>query len=185
MEHLQPARESAEYAELVAEVFVETVRKAATKAMHCEYGDEEITPSLMECLQYSYLHGASPIREIACGLEVTVSAASQLVDRLVRKGLATRRESKSDRRQTEVELTPAGAELVKQMRQRRLQWFERIVGEMPESRRGSFLDGLESFLKVALAGEQNLDRACSRCAITHAPFCVVNRLKAERSGTER
>lgn len=185
MEHRQPARESAEYAELVAEVFVETVRKAATKAMHCECGDEEITPALMECLQYSYLHGASPIREIACGLEVTVSAASQLVDRLVRKGLATRSENENDRRQIDVELTPAGAELVRQMRERRLQWFERIVGEMPESRRSSFLDGLESFLKVALAGEQNLDRACTRCAITHAPFCVVNKLKAERSGVER
>ncbi len=185
VEHSHPVRDSAEYAEIIAEVFVEAVRKKATAAMCCDYESEEITPSLMECLQYVYLHGPSPVREIACGLEVSVSAASQLVDRLVRKGLTTRRENEEDRRLTSVELTETGAELVRQMRERRLRWFESVVNAMPESKRRSFLDGLEGFLKVALAGEENIDRACVRCGMVHVPFCVVNRIKSERSEVKR
>jgi len=185
VERSQPARDSAEYAETVAEVFVETVRKASSAAMCCEHEHEEITPSLMECLQYVYLHGSSPVREIAAGLEVSVSAASQLVDRLVRRGLATRRENAEDRRLTSVELSDTGVEAVRQMRERRLRWFESVLGAMPRSRRSALLDGLESFLRVALASEENIDHACVRCGLEHVQFCVVNRIKSERSEVKR
>jgi len=181
VERSQLSRDSAEYVEVIAEVFVETVRKAAADAMCSEYGNEEITPSLMECLQYLYLHGPSSIRNIACGLEITLSAASQLVDRLVKKGLVSRRENENDRRLTRVEISDVGADLVSRMRERRYKWFESMINAMPESKRRSFLDGLESFLKVALTAEKNIDRACVRCGIPHMPFCVINKLKSERS----
>jgi DNA-binding MarR family transcriptional regulator len=181
VERSQLSRDSAEYVEIIAEVFVETVRKAAVDAMCSEYGKEDITPALMECLQYLYLHGPSSIRDIACGLEVTLSAASQLVDRLVKKGLASRRENENDRRLAMVEISEAGADRVSRMRERRYKWFESMINAMPESKRRSFLDGLESFLKVALTAEKNIDRACVRCGIQHMPFCVINKLKRERA----
>lgn len=177
------SRNSMEYAEIVADVFVETVQKAAREAMYFEYDGEEITPSLMECLQYVYLHGASPIRRIADGLEVSLSAGSQLVDRLYKKGLVTRHESESDRRLTEVELTDAGRGIVEQMRKRRSEWFASIVDAMPESRREAMLSGLEAFLKIALASEDNIDRACVRCGMEHVAFCVVNKVRSERTET--
>ena len=180
MERAGLARDSSQYAEVIAEVFVETVGKSAREAMSCEHGHEEITPSLMECLQYVYLHGASPVRKIAWGLEVSLSAASQLVDRLVKKCLVTRRENESDRRLTEVELTSAGTQVVKQMRKRRSEWFALIVQSMPRSKRQAFTEGVEGFLKVALANEENIDRACVRCG-EHAPFCVVNKIKSQRA----
>ena len=176
----EKTKKSADYVETIAEVFVETVQKASIKAMCCDYDREEITPSLMECLQYVYLHGGPPIREIAHGLEVSLSAASQLVDRLVKKGLLTRRESDSDRRLTKVELTVDGEEVVKQMRERRSKWFASIVDVMPEDKRQAFLEGLEGFLRIALASQDNIDHACVRCGIEHVPFCVVSEVKSER-----
>ncbi|MCL5104517.1 MAG: MarR family transcriptional regulator [Armatimonadetes bacterium] len=173
-------RDSAEYAEMVAEVFVETVRKAATKAMCCEYDSEEITPSLMESLQYVYIHGPSPIREIASGMEVSVSATSQQVEKLVKKGLVTRSENESDRRLSRIELTVAGREVVRQMRERRSGWFGSIVNAMPEAKRKAFLEGLESFLRLSLADEESLDRACVRCGMEHVAYCVVSKVKNER-----
>lgn len=180
MKNSDVARDSAEYAEMIAEFFVETVRKAATQAMRCDYECDEITPSLMEALQHVYLHGGAPIREVAAGLEVTLSAASQLVDRLFRKGLVTRSENESDRRQSRVELTEAGRTVVTEMRRRRSAWFHSIVGAMPESERMAFLEGLESFLQVSLSGEENLDRACIKCGMQHVPFCVIRKIKVER-----
>ncbi len=173
------SRDSAEYAEILAEIFVETMRKSAGRLM-CPDADAEITPALMECLQYVYLHGASPIREIAGGLEVSLSAASQLVDRLVKKGLATRRDDEQDRRLTSIDLTEPGREAVKQMRRRKSEWFDAIIGEMPSSQRRAFRDGLESFLKIALSDEDNVDHACVRCGMEHVAFCVVNKVKNKR-----
>ena len=171
------ARESAEYAEVIADVFVEAIHKSANDAVSHNFEQEEITPSLMECLQYVYLHGASHIRQIATGLEITLSAASQLVDRLFKKDLVTRKETEEDRRLSKIELTPAGEMAVKKMRERRTGWFQSILSAMPEDKRNSLLDGIESFLQIALAGEDKVDRACVRCGIEHANFCVVYKLK--------
>ncbi|MCE5314309.1 MAG: MarR family transcriptional regulator [Armatimonadota bacterium] len=181
VEHSEIVRDSADYAEILAEVFVETVQRYTADAMHCDYCGEEITRSLMECLQYVYLHGASPVREIACGLQVSVSAGSQLVDRLVKKGLVTRSENQADRRLTHVELTDSGRQIVEKMRESRSKWFESIMKNMPEEMRLAFLEGLEGFLKVSLADTENIDRACVKCGMEHVSFCVINKLKSKRA----
>lgn len=174
-------KNSAEYAEIIADIFVDTMRKASIEAMCCEYEGEEITPSLMQTLNYVYLHGASPIREIASGLEVSLSAASQLVDRLVKRGLVTRRENESDRRLIHVDLTCAGNEAVKEMREHRYKWFASVIESMPEPARNALREGMEAFLEIALAHKDSIDRACVRCGMEHVSFCVVNKLKSERA----
>lgn len=52
--------------------------------------------------------GAARVAEISGDLSITVGAASKLVDRLERGGLAERRPSPDDRRSSFVALTPAG-----------------------------------------------------------------------------
>jgi len=174
------SRDSTEYAEILAEIFVETLSKSADRALCCENEQEEITASLMECLQFVYLHGPSSIGEIAGGLEITLSAASQLVDRLVRKELTLRRENEVDRRQTSVELTAAGRRLVEDVRRRKSEWFASVLKAMPRAERASLREGLESFLKVALAQDEKVEQACVRCGMEHVPFCVVNKVRSER-----
>jgi DNA-binding MarR family transcriptional regulator len=176
-EHASP--DSAQYAEMVAEVFMETLRKSSGR-LACPEGDADLTPALMECLQYVYLHGPAPIRQIAGGLQISLSAVSQLVDRLVRKGMVTRGENEQDRRLTSIELTEAGRESVRQMRRRKSEWFDGILEAMPHSQRRAFREGLESFLKIALRGEDGVERACARCSMEHAAFCVVNKVRSKR-----
>jgi DNA-binding MarR family transcriptional regulator len=48
------------------------------------------------------------VQDVRADLRITVGAASKLVDRLERDGLATRRPHPDDRRSSLVELTPAG-----------------------------------------------------------------------------
>jgi len=181
MERRGLSRNSSGYAEMIAEVFVETVRKSVEEAMCRGHDNEEITLSLMECLRYVYLHGPSPVRSIAWGLDISLSAASQLVERLVKKGFASRKENDEDRRLTEVSLTESGRDVVEEMRKRRSAWFASIVKAMSPAKRRAFLEGLEGFLRVALALEGNIDRACVRCGVQHTPGCVVSKVKSERS----
>lgn len=184
VEEEMTSRDCNEYTEMVAEVFVDTIRKSAIKSA-CPDPDGEITQALMECLQYVYLHGASPIRQIAAGLEISLSAASQLVDRLVKKNMVTRSQSKSDRRLTQVELTEAGQTAVREMRQRKTEWFDSILEAMSPSHRLALRDSLESFLALALETRGDADRACVRCGMGNVQSCIINKLKNKYNTTQQ
>lgn len=185
MSKVNIVRDSAEYAEILSEVFAETVRGSEDDIMNCEDECEGVTPSLMQCLQYVYLHGSCSVRAIAGGLEVTVSAASQLVDRLVRKELVTRRENESDRRYLLVELTNQGRDLARNMRSRRSRWFEDVFSKMNPDMLASFVDSIEGFLKIALADDPDVEHACSKCGRDHVNFCVVNEVKERMSQSDK
>jgi DNA-binding MarR family transcriptional regulator len=66
-------------------------------------------------LREMYGHEAMAPSELAEQTGMTRGAASKLVDRLVRKDLATRRDRTDDRRFQEIALTAAGRRLVPQL----------------------------------------------------------------------
>lgn len=55
-------------------------------------------------------HGDARVHDVAAELQITVGAASKLVDRLERDGLASRSANPGDRRSMFVALTPEGAQ---------------------------------------------------------------------------
>ncbi|HPP73845.1 MAG TPA: MarR family transcriptional regulator [Armatimonadota bacterium] len=174
------SRESIEYLEILSSVFAEIVRKEAAS---CESNsDSSITPSLVQCLQYIYLHGPSPVRKIATGLAITVPAASQLVERLVRKGLVNREHNKQDRRFASVSLTEEGIAVVQHARSARTAWLREVLNKMPEDKRRELVDTLEEFIKLILESSGNVDEACMRCGIDHLAFCIVNKVSVETTG---
>ncbi|MEN6519793.1 MAG: MarR family transcriptional regulator [Armatimonadota bacterium] len=174
------SKNSVEYLEILSAIFAELVRKAAS-AREPE-ASEDITPSLIQCLQHIYLHGPSSIRKIATGLSITFSAASQLVERLVRKGLATREESKKDRRFASVNLTDEGRSVVMEARAARSRWLRDIFDKIPDDRRETLVDNLEEFILLALETRESIEEACVMCGIDHLAFCVVNRASISKTG---
>jgi DNA-binding MarR family transcriptional regulator len=176
-------RDSTEYLELLADVFAEIVQRGRENRYVTKPSDSEVTPALMQCLQYVYLHGASSIHRIAEGLSISMPGASQLVDRLAQRGLVRREESERDRRQTTVELTDGGREMVRRARTERGAWFTALCEKLPEERRKVLVEGLEEFIFVALTTEQDVDKACVKCGIDHLAFCVLNRAHVAASGT--
>ena len=174
-------RGSIEYVEILAEVFAEIVRKAV-KSTHDTKRTADVTPALMECLNYVFLHGPSGVGRIAGGLSISMPAASQLVERLVRRGLATRQDSDKDRRSARVELTDAGRELVAQAREDREKWFRNIWEKLPSDIRTRLVECLEEFISVALTTEQDVDNACVKCGIEHLAFCILNKAHVAATG---
>jgi len=175
------SRESSEYSGALAELFVEIITKAEREALSC-CESEEVTLSLVECLRHIRWHNTCSVNQIAFALGVSVSAASQLVERLVKKGLASRRENEADRRLTVVCIEPAGLEIVDKVRGRVSEWFEKALADMQPERKSALVDGLEGFIGAALSGESEVERACARCGMEHVAFCVVNRLKKDSAG---
>jgi len=173
-------KDSVEYFEILAGIFAELVRKSSSARE--SQGSDDITPSLIQCLQHIYLHGPSSIRKIATGLSITFPAASQLVDRLVKKGLATREEGKEDRRFASVNLTDEGRAVVLEARAVRSRWLKDILDKMPGEKRRALVDNLEEFIMAVLETTENIEEACIRCGIDHLAFCVVNKAKITKTG---
>jgi DNA-binding MarR family transcriptional regulator len=92
-----------------------------------------------------------PVSELAAALDIHPTTATRLTDRLVRKRLVRRTESRADRRVTELRLTPSGARLVQRVTGRRLRELTAIVERMPAGRWPEVNEALEAF--AAATGE--------------------------------
>ncbi len=73
-------------------------------ALH-QLGRRELTFTQLVAMHYVADHGQPTVGEVAAAIGRSRAATSRLVDDLVRAGLATRAESKDDRRVRRVQLT--------------------------------------------------------------------------------
>lgn len=172
---------SAGYVEILADLVMEILKKSAQSAMSDENIPHELTRSLVECLQYVYLHGDSTLKQISYGLEISTPAASQLVDRLVKMGLVERKEDENDRRNMLVNLTEPGISTIANIRKQRTQWFCEVLEKMNPEDKESLTDGLESFIMASAGDKDDLDRSCAKCGMKHVNFCVLNRIRTSRA----
>lgn len=76
--------------------------------------------------------GPCQVSEVANHLGVTLSAATGLVDRLVKAKLATRDRDQKDRRVVWVKVTPEGEEAVRAAEHRRRAALGQLVGHLSE-----------------------------------------------------
>lgn len=86
--------------------------------------------------------------ELAWDLALTESAATRLVDRLVRTNLVHRDRDRADRRIVRVWLSPYGRQLVDVVLARRREQFLRVSARMTPEERQRLLQGLEALVRV-------------------------------------
>lgn len=86
---------------------------------------------------------------VAEALDVHISNASRICDRLVQAELLSRRDSPSDRRHVQLSLTPKGAQLVAAVADHRRAIFSRTLGGMDEEQQTGLSRALRGFVEVA------------------------------------
>jgi len=172
---------SAAYAEHVLDLFAEILHRTITIRPLKEVGGD-VTPGLAQGLQYLYQHGVCSVSEIAHGLCMTYSAASQLTDRLVKRGLVSRSENQKDRRLSEIRLTDDGRRLVESIRVERIAGLSRILQRMELADREAFIGYLESFIVSAVEDAHGALESCSHCGSDHLPECVINEVYRAATG---
>jgi DNA-binding MarR family transcriptional regulator len=172
-------RDSVEYLDILSQVFTGLTRRMPDQRT---LESEGITPALSQCLEFVYLHGPSTIGKIADGLSISLPAASQLVDRLVKKGLVTRETSIEDRRRARAWLTDRGRLVIMRVRSTRSLWLRHVLDRMPEDRRKMLIDNLEEFIRLAIEVNGSAGDACVHCGIGHLAFCIVNKTHISAAG---
>jgi DNA-binding MarR family transcriptional regulator len=113
------------------------------------------------------------VTEVADFLNVSNAAASKAVERLVRRGVIERRESKRDRRAIQLLVTEEGHRVVESFENIQHQVFGDLFGQISTENlhdTGLFLDRLTVGL-VNIMGKS--DGACLRCGIYFRDKCLL------------
>lgn len=97
--------------------------------------------------------------DVARILDIHISNASRLCDRLVQAGLLDRRESATDRRQVDLTVTDDGRRLLDAVTGHRREVFTRVLARMESDDRRALLAGLTGFVG---AGEPEASRVLGR-----------------------
>ncbi|HWJ98959.1 MAG TPA: MarR family transcriptional regulator [Acidimicrobiales bacterium] len=110
---------------------------------------EEVTLPQYRALVVLSTQGTRSVSELATDLGTAASSVTRLCDRLVRKGLIVRAESSGNRRQTDLDVTAAGRDLVQQVTAARLQEISRLVKAIPAARRPLVAEALSELGRAA------------------------------------
>lgn len=91
--------------------------------------------------------GAMNISRLGEHLDVSPSTALRMVDRLFAVGMLDRTVNPANRRETLIDLTDAGRNVVHQTTERRRDEFARIVAAMPPNQRANLIEALQAFTR--------------------------------------
>ncbi|HUV05260.1 MAG TPA: MarR family transcriptional regulator [Armatimonadota bacterium] len=169
--------------ERVSDIFARIMAKLLTAGFPVGPADE-ITVAQFQALRHIAQHGTCSIGSLAKGLSVSQPAATMLVSRMARRGLAERRPGQRDRRQAEVSLTRCAEDLLGRIETERTQRLAGILSQMPPEERTRLVESLERFIEAALKLDGEVDEICLRCGSEHQPDCIVNQAHLELVGTD-
>lgn len=139
------SRPSHELSELIRELLA-LMTQGATGDSLAIMAEAELTLPQIVALQALGSGGPRNISAIAALLGLSLPASSQLIERLVRRGLVERSEDAADRRQKRVGITVEGARLIERLGQSRSGEFEAAFASLP----GAVQDQLAAALRAAI-----------------------------------
>jgi DNA-binding MarR family transcriptional regulator len=111
--------------------------------------DADVTLPQYRALVVLASRGPQRVVDISAELNVNPSTGTRMCDRLVRKQLARRARSSTDRREVRLTLTAAGRHLVEEVTQRRRTELINLVKAVPTPARAALTDALRALSAAA------------------------------------
>lgn len=134
--------------EVEAVVRAAQVFSAVTAESIAQAGDNVTLPQL-RVLTLASVSGSLNNSQVAEALDVHISNASRICERLVQANLLSRRDSPNDRRQVELTLTDQGARLIDLVTNHRRSVFLRALVALSNEQRSALTQALTDFTDVA------------------------------------
>lgn len=160
-----------QYLELLTKLFCRILLKGVLNRP-LEQRDD-VTSVQLSCLHYVQRHLQATVSDVAEGLAISRAAATNLVERLVRKGLVVREENPEDRRQVFIRLSDRGRELLTGILASQRDYFQNILARMEPENVAALKQGLRAFLEASLVEAEIARDACVRCGVEHFASCPV------------
>lgn len=93
-------------------------------------------------------YGECSLGDLARTLEVAMSSASQMVDRLVLQGLLQREPAIDNRRQVVIRLSRQGETLIAELQQATLQGYHKVLARLPEREQEELVTAFETIATI-------------------------------------
>lgn len=113
----------------------------------------DFSPPEMRSLMWLGRSGMTVMTDFAKGIDVPLSTATRIVNRLVKKGVVVRRRSDQDRRIVEIDLSPIGYENKARFHASRLKACQKILAPLTEEERETALSLMEKALHLSTEGD--------------------------------
>lgn len=137
------------------EVFTKAFQEIFPKLMHYLETEEireltglGITPGQINALLILYMHDDLTMGELSSEIYLAESAATRLVDRLVKINLVKRKGDEKDRRVVRVFLTSYGRQLASLVFERRSQRFRNLSNRLSPDEREMLVHSVKAVLRV-------------------------------------
>ena len=143
-------------AQHLLELLRQTVGMIFRQIIWRQAAELELTYSQAQVLYYVEQHSGCRMGEVAKAFEVTVSAITQIVDRLEQKKCLSRGTDPADRRVYTLDLTPAGKALVAELHTLQIESLEAVLQRISARDRACVTKGLEILLAAASGGGLSL-----------------------------
>jgi DNA-binding MarR family transcriptional regulator len=137
------------------EVFTKAFQEIFPKLMHYLETEEireltglGITPGQINALLILYMHDDLTMGELSTEIYLAESAATRLVDRLVKINLVKRKGDEKDRRVVRVYLTSYGRQLASLVFDRRSQRFRNLANRLAPNERDMLVHSVKAVLRV-------------------------------------
>ena len=115
-------------------------------------------------MRYARFHPYVTVGDIAHDMQISYPSATNMVNRLARKGLVKKEDDLKDRRSVRVFLTEKGEAIVTAVDEERASRFSKVLEMMDAEKKDQLLNGLHSFVQTALdASVSTPDEICLRC----------------------
>jgi len=140
---------SGEEAPHLLELLRQTIRIIYRPLIWRKAAELELTRPQAQVLHYIEKHPGCYMGEVAKALEVSVSAITQVVDRLERRKYVARGTDPSDRRTYTLDLTSDGQAQVSVLRGLQIESLDDVLKRMTARDRKHLMKGLEALIEAA------------------------------------
>lgn len=93
-------------------------------------------------------YGECSLGDLARTLEVAMSSASQMVDRLVSQQLLLREPAVDNRRQVVIRLSSQGVTLIAELQQATLLGYQKVLAQLPEKEQEDLVSAFETIAAI-------------------------------------
>ncbi len=92
--------------------------------------------------------GECTLGDLARELDVAMSSASQMIERLVGQGVVLREQDAENRRQVNIRLTQQGAALMNELRRGILKEYGKVLDRLPEKEQEELVASFEAIARI-------------------------------------
>lgn len=158
----------------MSDLFANVMTRVLSHRLASELSNNQVSYAQVQALRYVWRHENVLMGDLAQGLSITYPSATNMVKRLEKRGLVSRRLNPADRREVEVVLTEKGRTLVEDMERERCARLAATLEAMSPEDREALMRGLRAFLQAAVRelGDIAPD-ICLRCGTLASKDCPV------------